>query len=269
MAHARHATIWVAAAVFAACVVAAAVAVYFFGRRRERQEERERERERERLADAEPLLPASATPKTVYAAPDGGQPFAVLEMDGLLTPDQCDRIVAEALRKGLSDAETMDAENKATYTSYNPKFRTSRTVFLPDEALPEIELLARVTARIGGLPRRHQESLQVAQYLDGGEFKDHYDTCDEAEDACRKFNLGSGGRVGTLLVYLNDDFEGGETHFPHIDVTVTPKKGKAVYFTSTDGGGAIIHDSLHRANPVRGGEKWICTKWTHVKEYPA
>tara|TARA_B100000459_G_scaffold140579_1_gene99683 strand:+ start:553 stop:1260 length:708 start_codon:yes stop_codon:yes gene_type:complete len=61
------------------------------------------------------------------------------------------------------------------------------------------------------------------------------------------------------ILYLNDDFEGGETEFLYQSVRVKPKIGKYVIFPA-----AWTH--THRGNPPIGGTKYICTSW--VDEYP-
>jgi prolyl 4-hydroxylase len=73
-----------------------------------------------------------------------------------------------------------------------------------------------------------------------------------------------GPRYYTLLIYLNDDFEGGETVFPKINKFVKPKKGKAVLFQSVDHRGVIIDEAFHGGNPVSAGQKWIANKWIRL-----
>lgn len=67
---------------------------------------------------------------------------------------------------------------------------------------------------------------KVARYRPDGYFKLH---TDHVED----FNgLVCGGRLGTLILYLNDDFTGGQTDFPFVHVAVAPFAGDAIYFHS-------------------------------------
>ncbi len=51
----------------------------------------------------------------------------------------------------------------------------------------------------------------------------------------------------TLLVYLNDNFEGGETRFSEIDRVVRPERGSAL---------VIPHGVVHEGLPVKGGTKY-------------
>lgn len=48
------------------------------------------------------------------------------------------------------------------------------------------------------------------------------------------------------VLYVNDDFTGGELHFPTIDVTYRPEKGALIVFPSAD-------EYLHGVLPVKAG----------------
>lgn len=50
-------------------------------------------------------------------------------------------------------------------------------------------------------------------------------------DHVEAFNdLRCGGRLSTLILYLNDDFKGGQTDFPELGISVEPTAGDAIYF---------------------------------------
>ena len=64
-------------------------------------------------------------------------------------------------------------------------------------------------------------------------------------------NLESAKRFLSIICYLNDDFDGGETFFPHFNLQVKPRKGKIVLFPCT-------WSYLHKGNPaVNGHAKYI------------
>lgn len=48
------------------------------------------------------------------------------------------------------------------------------------------------------------------------------------------------------VIYVNDDFTGGELHFPNIDITYRPKKGSLIVFPSSE-------EYLHGVLPVGPG----------------
>jgi prolyl 4-hydroxylase len=93
-----------------------------------------------------------------------------------------------------------------------------------------------------------------------------------------------GNRFLTVLMYLNDVEEGGETCFPNIPapggdngpeysdcarkvLAAKPKKGNAVLFHSIKPSGELERKSLHTACPVIKGVKWSAPKWVHVGHY--
>jgi len=58
-------------------------------------------------------------------------------------------------------------------------------------------------------------------------------------------NLETAKRFMVALIYLNDDFEGGETDFVQLDFKVKPQQGSMAIFPAT-------WNWLHKAHPVRG-----------------
>ena len=73
-----------------------------------------------------------------------------------------------------------------------------------------------------------------------------------------QLNRPCGVRVLTFYIYLNDVEEGGGTNFPHIDATVSPKRGRAVLWPSVFNEDPHIKDtrSDHQAMPVIQGVKY-------------
>jgi len=75
---------------------------------------------------------------------------------------------------------------------------------------------------------------------------------------------GQPSRFATILFYLNDDMEGGETSFPlwlnaetSDALLVKPERGKAVLFYNMLPDGNYDELSQHAATPVKKGEK-VC-----------
>jgi len=108
------------------------------------------------------------------------------------------------------------------------------------------------------------EALQLVHYDPGQEYTAHhdfgyyYDIFDEYQ----------GARFATLLLYLNEGMDGGETEFPRWvngrtskGLRITPKKGLAVLFYSQLPDGNMDDLSHHAALPVIKGEKWLMNLW--------
>ena len=61
-------------------------------------------------------------------------------------------------------------------------------------------------------------------------------------------------RLLTWTIYLNDDFEAGETEFLYQHYRYKPSKGDVIIFPA-----GFTH--THRGNPPIGGDKYIITGW--------
>lgn len=79
----------------------------------------------------------------------------------------------------------------------------------------------------------------------------------------------SGQRIGSLVIYLNDAESGGETVFPEAGVSVSPRKGNAVYFEYMNSRDQLDQRSLHTGGAVISGEKWAMAKWMRSRPFVA
>ena len=70
-----------------------------------------------------------------------------------------------------------------------------------------------------------------------------------------------GQRIATFLIYLNDDFEGGETQFPKAGIAHRGSTGDALFFANITPEGAPDPLTLHAGTPPTKGEKWIFSQW--------
>jgi len=122
-----------------------------------------------------------------------------------------------------------------------------------------------LSEKYSGYSIHNQDLLQVVKYDIGGKFNIHYDACAFGKDSitCKTMNKNNGQRRITFMIYLNDNFKGGETEFPWLLKKIKPKTGKAVLFKNTDDNENIIIQSLHGGNIVTSGNKWICNIWSY------
>jgi hypothetical protein len=68
-------------------------------------------------------------------------------------------------------------------------------------------------------------------------------------------------RVLTFLLYLNDDYEGGETRFPRIPWQHKGRKGDAMFFWNVNPQGQPDPKTLHEGSAPTKGEKWLFSQW--------
>lgn len=202
--------------------------------------------------------------KTIRHEVDG---YVVLEMFNVLTNTECQSIIELAKTKGLESSNVWSYGSESG-TSVDNGHRDSKTCWLADNHDKVCMKLALLAEQLSGIPRSNQELLQVAHYDEGGKFNEHYDACVfDDKEYCNKMNNYAGERRSTLLVYLNDDFVGGETEFMKLGIKIKPERGKAIFFWNTYTDENLITNSIHRGCPVISGHKWICTKWTHALPY--
>jgi prolyl 4-hydroxylase len=179
----------------------------------------------------------------------------VVVFGNLLSAEECEAMVAMATPRL---ARSLMVDVKTGGTQLHPA-RTSNGMFFERG---EGELIQRLEARISALltwPVDHGEGLQVLQYAPGTEYEPHYDYFDPAEPGTPSHVARGGQRVASLVVYLHEPQEGGGTVFPEASLTVTPRRGNAVFFSYP-----LPHPStktLHGGAPVVHGTKWIATKW--------
>jgi predicted 2-oxoglutarate/Fe(II)-dependent dioxygenase YbiX len=91
------------------------------------------------------------------------------------------------------------------------------------------------------------EEYNLLKYDSGEEYKGHYDG-------------GTGtGRSISALVYLNDNYEGGDLEFVHFGIKIKPQKGMLVLFPSN-------FAYTHIAHPVTSGAKYALVTWIRDRQ---
>eukprot|EP00243_Klebsormidium_subtile_P008204 TRINITY_DN3824_c0_g1_i1.p1 TRINITY_DN3824_c0_g1~~TRINITY_DN3824_c0_g1_i1.p1 ORF type:complete len:324 (+),score=52.65 TRINITY_DN3824_c0_g1_i1:65-973(+) len=162
------------------------------------------------------------------------------------------------------------------------KVRTSSGMFLSMADRQNDVVVQAIEERISHFtytPIPNGELLQILRYEKDQYYKPHHDYFSD------EFNVKRGGqRVGTVLMYLSDVEEGGETIFPNAEISpgqptcscgedpkpglcVKPKKGNAILFWSKTLEGTVDPLSLHGGCPVVTGEKWSSTKWIRERAF--
>ena len=188
----------------------------------------------------------------------------IYEFDNILTVDECSKII---------DMASPNIK-KSTVLSTNPNHpgRTSSHVFLKTnhDLLQKIDNIVYSYLKI---PIEHYEDLQVVNYKSTQRYNAHYDACDPSEEICKQDTDRLGSlRYATFIIYLNDNFTGGETEFPKHNFKAKPKTGKAVlFFNLNDDNTNRRENSFHGGLPPIVGEKWMCNKWIRlkpIKNYP-
>lgn len=122
-----------------------------------------------------------------------------------------------------------------------------------------VELIRNRIANQLRAPLGCLEMPQVLHYSVGQEFVLHCDFLDP--QLLREEIARNGQRVATVLIYLNADFEGGETSFPRLGIDHRGKTGDALVFGSLDAAGKPDPRTQHAGCPPTRGEKWVFSQW--------
>jgi len=176
-----------------------------------------------------------------------------VEVGRILTPEECKAIIDFAepkfARSTLVAADAVDDT------------RTSETAWLSRDHDLSRKILDKAR-ELTGMPFENCEDIQVVRYKPGTYYKPHHDACCEDNEHCIKFEDEGGQRVGTLLVYLNDDYEEGWTAFPDADLKLKAPPGGGIFFRPLGRDDCRCHPSaLHGGMPVKNGTKYLCNVW--------
>jgi prolyl 4-hydroxylase len=190
---------------------------------------------------------------------------AITAVEGFLAPDVCDWIIDRA-RERMTPAKVVGSG------AQGPVQDQTRTNSLAELGLVYTDLVVllirdRLSAACG-LPVNAMEVPQVLHYTVGQEFKLHEDYL-LPDGAYRAQDLATHGqRAKTLLIYLNDGFEGGETDFPQLPLRFKGGKGDALMFTNVLADGSPDRRMRHAGLPPTAGEKWLFSQWVRDRNAP-
>lgn len=181
-------------------------------------------------------------------------------VDSVLTNNECKYIIQKA--------EALFTPSTVVGVEGTDPSRTSDTAWI-SKSDPVARKIFEKASNLTGKPMSCCEDLQVVRYRPGTFYKAHHDSCCEDTSACIDFEKRGGQRVATLLVYLNDEFTDGETHFPaHGDLKLKAPPGSAIFFRPMGNEEAKCHTkALHAGLPISSGTKYVCNAWVREEKF--
>jgi len=190
----------------------------------------------------------------------------VIIFDNFLNDEECDRLIDLGHQLNFTRSSNVGKLNfDGTVISQIDDSRTSQNTFCTDFCFQD-PLVVQITERIEkvtGIPEKNQEHLQILKYQVGEYYEEHHDFIPHL------VKRQAGPRVLTFFLYLNDVEEGGGTRFPLLDLTVMPKKGKALLWPNVPDSNANVRDdqTKHEALPVEKGIKYGANAWIHLRDF--
>lgn len=162
----------------------------------------------------------------------------VITIANFLTKEECDEFIKKGELAGFETA-TVETEKGARFIE---EVRNNQRVLYQDEVLACSlwERACRVTPlQIGNsVAVGLNELFRFYKYSPGQKFKKHVDESFIRSDEEASYY--------TFMIYLNDEYEGGETTFD--SVQVKGEKGMCLIF---------LHSLIHEGSEVKKGVKYI------------
>lgn len=110
-------------------------------------------------------------------------------------------------------------------------------------------------AAASGTDSKWGEPLTILRYQPGQQYRPHHDA---GKGAARHW---------TALIWLNDDYDGGETDFPDVGMRVKGGVGDLLLFRNVTADGAPDARMMHAGLPVTRGVKWMASRWIRGTRY--
>ncbi len=197
-------------------------------------------------------LDAAGRPRTLPAPQIRSTRPDVRTFTGFMTATECAFLMRVA-EPAMEPALTVHPQ---TGQLVRHPVRTSDSAAFPLAfETPAIHAINQRIAAVTGTSALQGEPIQVLRYAVGQEYRPHSDALPNDPNQ----------RIATLLVYLNDGYEGGETAFVHTGLSVRGAQGEALFFRNVDAAGRPDPLATHAGLPIRRGSKFIASRWIRAR----
>lgn len=192
----------------------------------------------------------------------------VITFDNFITAEECQTLIDLGHKNGYERSKDVGKQKfDGSHDGQESQGRTSENAWCSAKSgCRPHKTVQRVMNRMSyvlDIPAGNSEDLQLLKYEKGQFYRAHHDYIPFQKDRqC-------GPRILTFFLYLSDVEEGGGTNFPNLDITVTPKMGRAVLWPSILNSDPTSEDSRtrHEALPVESGVKFAANGWYHLYDY--
>jgi predicted 2-oxoglutarate/Fe(II)-dependent dioxygenase YbiX len=190
---------------------------------------------------------------THLLTPLGHEIFLV---NNVLEPDLCQHIiqVTKTFQAGTAGILVNTVDNRIRSSNLlqlggsDPLLRSTNELLFN-----KLAIVQNLLYETYGIKFPYAEPCSVLHYREGHFYKRHVDNI-LLSSRFQELEQGIPTRDVSVVGYLNDGFEGGETYFDRQDIKVNPKAGSILVFPAY-----FTHP--HESLPVRKGEKYALTSW--------
>lgn len=198
-------------------------------------------------------LDANGDPRsTPTAEVVADEPYARMYR-AVLTPAECAYLIEQA-SDGFQPSMVYDSQRQLVRDTIRTSDGAAFHWLIED---PAIHALNRRIARLTGTLYEAGEPLQALRYHQGQEYRPHFDYVEGAEIP----------RLWTALIYLNDDYHGGETAFVRTGIEVKGRTGDVLVFRNAAADGGPDPLAEHAGRPVTAGTKYLATRWIRASRW--
>ncbi len=181
-----------------------------------------------------------------------------------VTDEACDWLIARA--KGRLKRALVYDPARGGDVEHQMRTNSAAGFDLMDADVVQIAIQHRMALAVG-LPVRNMEGPTVLHYEVGQQITDHFDFLNPKIPSYEEEVRRRGERIITFLVYLNDDYVGGETEFPVLGLRHKGRRREGLFFVNALPDGKPDTRMVHGGRPPANGEKWIMSQF--VRNRPA
>lgn len=195
---------------------------------------------------------------------DRALPYGLILKKKFLSDDVADKLVGYAEKQSTASdlaifTESDEGAQESLSTVVNSDRVTSRIELGDKQSIIDkwiADVFYKLLAKHVGKKIRSFTTPDLMRYTRGGYYKAHSDAdiFDPKMGIWKKVL----DRDYSLLLYLNNDFEGGAVRFEHFNYTFFPEKGDLLIFPSD-------YLYLHEALLVTAGVRYVIVSWANVK----
>ncbi|HEX8839407.1 MAG TPA: 2OG-Fe(II) oxygenase [Sphingomicrobium sp.] len=176
----------------------------------------------------------------------------VQRVNALFTPQECAFLIELADPRMRRATIFHDAEQRFVE---DPIRRSDKAAFPIVSEWPFVRAINMRIAAATGTAVDCGEPLQVLRYGETQEYRPHFDAIAGMANP----------RVLTALVWLNDDYSGGETRFDELGISERGTAGDLLVFANTLADGSPDPRTRHSGAPVTVGVKYLASRWIRAK----
>jgi len=177
--------------------------------------------------------------------------FTYKVYENILTKDECNSIIEQS--KHFKESKTTSDTEKG-----NSQYRKSSTALFLSELI-EITKLRKSFAELTNTDTLQQETpISVIKYSENDYYLPHLDSFGGVGEFPHSE---AGDRLISGILYLNDNYIGGETFFKSENIKVKGNQGDLLIWYNLNQDGSPNRNTLHEGLPVINGVKYITVIW--------